>query len=727
MANSILVAATRRRSGKSMITLGLVSTLERTLGRVGYFKPISQPGPDGYDPDVKLMKEALGLDATCEQMAPVTMDEVTEALARGTYDQVLDRILDAYHTISQGSTFVVCEGTDYFGEMAAFEFNINADLSKNLGAPILLVANASAEDEAGGLPFEGQRKEFKQGDAKAESDGCDERVTAVLDNISLVKETIDERGCELFGVVINRVGENDAACVQQRAKTELEKHGIRLLGLIPRNDLLEKPYLDEVATALGAEVLSGEGRLDVVAQDVMVAAMSLENVLKNLRRGTLVLTPADREALLIGLAAAYISPSVPRPAGIVMTGDITPTENVMRLFGDLTGGRMPVMRVTENAYQTAIRIHSVRPQLRSGNRARIEAVKELVEANVDTALLTARGVSSVRSTRVTPQVFIHKLMDLARSNPQTIVLPEGKEERIIKAAGVLLERDVCKLVLLGEVDKIRRAAAQLGVNLEKAQLIDPDTSELREPFAKRYQELRAKKNPTYELAYDLMHDVNYFGTMMVQEGHAQGMVSGSIHTTAHTLRPALEFVKTKEGCSIASSVFFMCLPNQVLVYGDCAVNPNPSATQLADIAIASAETASAFEVEPYVAMISYSTGESGTGTDVEKVREATRLVRERRPDLKIEGPIQYDAAIDKSVARTKLPQSQVAGAATVFIFPDLNTGNTTYKAVQRSANAIAIGPVMQGLRKPVNDLSRGCLVADIINTVAITAIQAQRN
>jgi phosphate acetyltransferase len=330
---------------------------------------------------------------------------------------------------------------------------------------------------------------------------------------------------------------------------------------------------------------------------------------------------------------------------------------------------------------------------------------------------------------VTPKQFIYRIVDLARRDPRRIVLPEGREERILKASEVLLQRRIVDLTLLGPEAEIMDIAGRLGLKLPGVQIIDPSATDLRETFARRYIELRqgAKKNPTWDLAYDLMLDPTYFGTMMVHEGLADGMVSGSITTTAATLRPALEFIKTRPGVSIASSVFFMCLPDQVLVYGDCAVNPNPDAEELADIALASAETARSFEIEPYVAMLSYSTGSSGKGSDVDKVREATRLVQERNPSLPVEGPIQYDAAVDPSVARTKLPESRVAGAATVLVFPDLNSGNNTYKAVQRAARAIAVGPVMQGLRMPVNDLSRGCTIPDIINTVAITAIQAQRN
>lgn len=716
MASSVLVTATQRRSGKSMVALGLVSLLERSMGRVGYFKPVGQHGPDGIDPDVQLMKDALGLEASVEEMVAVTMDEVTDALAHGKYDEILDKILDGYQRIAERNDFVVCEGTDYFGAMAAFEFNINADLSKNLSAPILLVANAKVCEESGCAY--GEDNCPKRCDAR-------ERVEAMLNNISLVKESIDEKGAELFGVVINRVPADDADAITARAKQELGDHGIRLLGCLPRADLLERPYLDEVAVGIDAEVLSGRDRLDVIAQHVTVAAMNLENLLQDVRRGSLVVTAGDRQAVLLGMATAYNSPAIPSPCGLVLTDGLEPPANVLKLLLDITGGRMPLLKTHHDVYNAAIRIHDVRPVLRASDRARIETVKSVMENNFDIDPLVA-GVSAPRSQRVTPQVFIHSLMDIARRNKRKVVLPEGNEERILKAADVLLTREVCDVVLLGDAEQIMGTAGQLGLKLRGVELIDPAKSPLREGYARRYMELRAKKNPTFEFSMDLMLDATYFGTMMVQEGQAHGMVSGSINTTAHTLRPALEFVKTKPGVSIASSVFFMCLPNQVLVYGDCAVNPNPTAQQLADIAIASADTAAAFDIEPRVAMISYSTGQSGTGSDVEKVREATALVKKARPELAVEGPIQYDAAIDKSVAKTKLPDSKVAGAASVFIFPDLNTGNTTYKAVQRSANAIAIGPVMQGLKKPVNDLSRGCLVVDIINTVAITAIQAQR-
>lgn len=708
VAKSIFVTATRQGSGKSAIALGLISALERNLGRVGYFKPIGTGPPGTVDPDVQLMKEALGLEQPASELCPMHIDQVSAAVARGTFDEHLDTILEAYEKLLKVYDFVICEGTDYFGAMAALELNINAMLSKNLGSPLLLVASAEPVDEAAG--------------------GWQAALTATLMNISAVKESFDELSCDLFGVVINRADHQHLRELQQAAQAELSLQGIRLLGTVPRTDILERPRLDEIVAALGAEVISGEDRLDGVAQRVVVAAMGLENVLLRIQRGGLVLTPGDREDILLGCAAAYTSPTLPSPAGVVMTCGYEPSETIKRLILDLTRGRMPLLKVEWDTYETAVRISTVKAALRSTQRTRIEIVKDLVEQNIDIQPLIARGGMQSQARHVTPKQFLHRITDIARKDRRHIVLPEGREERILKASEILLQRNIVNITLLGNEHEIMDAAGRLGLKLPGVHIIEPPKSELREPFAKRYQELRRpKKNPTWDLAFDLMTDVNYFGTMMVNEGLADGMVSGCVHTTAATLRPALEFVKTSEGVLVASSVFFMCLPDQVLVYGDCAVNPNPTAEELADIALASADTARAFEVEPRVAMLSYSTGSSGKGSDVDKVREATRIVKERRPDLPVEGPIQYDAAVDESVAHTKLPDSLVAGRATVLVFPDLNSGNNTYKAVQRSARAIAVGPVMQGLRKPVNDLSRGATVTDIVNTVAITAIQAQRS
>lgn len=451
--------------------------------------------------------------------------------------------------------------------------------------------------------------------------------------------------------------------------------------------------------------------------------MQLPNFLERLQEGSLVVTPADRSDIILGCLASTFSNRSPSVSGIVLTGGLELDSRIDKL---IKGSRwtVPILSVSTDTYETVAKISTVQSEITFNNPQKIASALGLFETHVNAAKLGER-IAISRSTRITPIMFEYELVERAKTSRQHIVLPEGNEERILRASEILLRRGVVDITLLGDEQEIRTQIDSLGLKLEQANIINPLTSEWQEDYAKTYYELRKHKGITEDYAHDTMKDLSYFGTMMVYKGIADGMVSGSVHTTAHTIRPALEFIRTQPGVSIVSSVFFMCLDDRVLVYGDCAVNPDPNPQQLADIAISSAMTAQQFGVEPLIAMLSYSTGESGQGADVEKVKEATRIARELRPDLKIEGPIQYDAAIDERVAETKLPESEVAGHATVFIFPDLNTGNNTYKAVQRSANAVAIGPVLQGLKKPVNDLSRGCTITDIVNTVAITAIQAQ--
>jgi phosphate acetyltransferase len=469
-------------------------------------------------------------------------------------------------------------------------------------------------------------------------------------------------------------------------------------------------------------VLGDDSGLARDALDFVFGGAMLPNFLKALTPGALVVTPGDRADLVIGALAAH-SAGTPPIAGVLLTLNEVPSDEILTLAARLAPGT-PVVSVAGNSFPTAGELFALEGKLNAATPRKAETALGLFERYVDTSDLLKR-VSAPSSDRVTPMMFEHTLLERARSDKRRIVLPEGTEPRVLHAAEVLLRRGVCELTLLGPEDQIRKRAADLGIDLTAAQLIDPTTSELRDRFAEKYAELRAHKGVTVELAYDVVADVNYFGTLMVQAGLADGMVSGAVHSTAATIRPAFEIIKTKPDADIVSSVFFMCLADKVLVYGDCAVNPDPNAEQLADIAIQSAATAEQFGVAARIAMLSYSTGTSGSGVDVDKVREATELVRLRRADLRIEGPIQYDAAVEPTVAATKMPDSEVAGQASVLIFPDLNTGNNTYKAVQRSAGAIAVGPVLQGLRKPVNDLSRGALVSDIVNTVAITAIQAQ--
>jgi phosphate acetyltransferase len=456
---------------------------------------------------------------------------------------------------------------------------------------------------------------------------------------------------------------------------------------------------------------------------VIVAAMSLPHVLDRLVADAAVIAPSDRTDLIPGLMLAHQSGTFPPLAGILLTGGYQFPDSIRRLSEGVQQS-LPIALTDLGTFTTAERLMRVRGPITKDSSRKIENAHRVFAEQVDQAALLAAIDVSASDVR-TPLMFEYQLMERARADRQRIVLPESEDDRILEAAAILLRRGVADLILLGDETQVRARASTLGLDLDEASIVSPLDTELVEKFAAAYAEARAHKGMTVERAREIVTDISYFGTMMVHLGLADGMVSGAVNTTAHTIRPALEFVKTRPGVSTVSSVFLMCLADRVLVYGDCAVIPEPTTEQLADIAVSSSDTAQQFGIEPRVAMLSYSTGTSGSGADVEKVRAATALVAERAPHLLLEGPIQYDAAVDPDVARTKLPNSAVAGRATVFIFPDLNTGNNTYKAVQRSAHAIAIGPVLQGLRKPVNDLSRGALVSDIVSTVAITAVQAQ--
>jgi phosphate acetyltransferase len=494
--------------------------------------------------------------------------------------------------------------------------------------------------------------------------------------------------------------------------------------VLPEEPLLSAPTVAELEQAVAGTTISGESSLTQrEVTDVLVAGMTADHVLERLRDGMAVITPGDRSDVVLAVASAHAAEGFPSLSCIILNGGLQPHPAIAALVAGLRL-RLPISTTTLGTYETARAAATARGRLTATSRRKIDTALELMDRHVDIADLLAQLAIPIPAV-VTPQMFTHGLQQRARSDRKHIVLPEGEDDRILKSAGPLLLRGVADLTILGDEAQIRLRAAELGVDLSAATVIDPRESELRDRFAEQYAEMRKAKGVTLETARETMHDASYFGTMLVYNGMVDGMVSGAAHTTAHTVRPAFEIIRTVPDVSTVSSVFLMCLPDKVLAYGDCAIVPNPTPEQLADIAVSSARTAAQFGIEPRVAMLSYSTGDSGTGVDVDKVRKATELVREREPQLPVEGPIQYDAAVEPSVAATKMRGSAVAGRATVLIFPDLNTGNNTYKAVQRSAGAIAIGPVLQGLRKPVNDLSRGALVEDIVNTVAITAIQAQ--
>jgi len=691
MTRPLYIATSDPNSGKTIVALGAMEAATRRAGRVAFFRPVIRGTPDS-DPSLRLMRTRYRLEQPPEAMFGANRETVRKLLAEDRYDELLKLILERFKALEDSADLVVCEGTSFAGLGPAYEFDLNADIAANLGATVVQVVTARG---------------------KADVD--------VLDAVRIALDQLADRRCDVLAAVVNQTPPDHLEDLKTKLRAAVG--GTVPVYLLPLEPSLEKPTVGEIASALGAERLGGtDASLANEVRGYLVAAMTLPNLLGHLREGQLIVTPGDRADVLVGGLASVASRTLPNIAGFVLTGGLAPPPSVMRLVEGLPS--VPILGVKTDTFETATAIASVPAGLLPENERKIAAALALFESNVDVDELERR-IAATAPKRVTPLMFEYELIRRARTDRKHIVLPEGTEPRILQAADALRRRGVADLTLLGNEEQVRAVATSLGIDLADTPIVDPLRSPWFDDFVSTYVELRKAKAVTEPVARDRMADVSYFGTMMVYKGLADGMVSGAVHTTAHTIRPAFEFVKTRPGVSVVSSVFFMCLPDRVLVYGDCAVNPNPNAQQLAEIALSSADTAASFGVEPRVAMLSYSTGESGYGEDVDRVREATTIARTLRPDLKIEGPIQYDAAVDASVAKTKLPTSEVAGRATVFIFPDLNTGNNTYKAVQRSSNAVAIGPVLQGLKKPVNDLSRGCTVPDIVNTVAITAIQAQ--
>ena len=684
MASSVYVAAVEGFTGKSTVALGILEELSKRVERVAVFRPVvREQNSIDYVLDLLVAHDAVAL--SYDECAGVTYSELHR-----DPDAALGRIVERYHLVAEKADAVVVVGSDYTDVGAPTEFSFNARVAANLGTPAVLVLNAH-----------GKTPEELQTTAEV-------AVAELKANLG-----------SLCAVVANRADPATRDDVLA-ALVGLDAPAFAL----PDEPLLIAPSVGDMMLACEGRLVSGEERLLArEATGLVIAAMTLPNVLDRLFDGAVVVAAGDRPEVVLGVLTAHVSANFPQMSGIVLNGGIPLAPQV----GSLIEGMhttMPIIETDFGTKDTATALSALRGRLHKDSPRKVATALALFDEYVDGDALLDR-LEIARSDTVTPLMFEHQLLDLAVAERRHIVLPEGDDDRILLAADIVLRRRIADLTILGDPRAVQARAAMLGVDLSGARLVSPFDSELRERFGAEYHARRHHKGVDLERARDLMLDVSYFGTMMVELGLADGMVSGAAHTTAHTIRPALEFVRTVPDVSVVSSVFFMCLRHQVLVYGDCAVNPDPTASQLADIAIASARTASAFGVDPRVAMLSYSTGSSGSGSDVQKVVEATAMVRERAPDLPIEGPIQYDAAIDATVARTKLPDSKVAGHATVFVFPDLNTGNNTYKAVQRSAGALAVGPILQGLRKPVNDLSRGATVRDIVNTIAITAIQAR--
>ncbi|WNV74032.1 phosphate acetyltransferase [Geodermatophilus sp. DSM 44513] len=685
MSAGLYVTGCKPGTGKSAVALGVFELLARRVGRLGVFRPVVT-AVEGTDRVVDLL-----LPRSPEPRPPYEAClGVPYADVLADEDRAVAEVVARYRALAARCDRVLVVGTDFTEAGAAGELALNARIAVNLGLPVLAVVSGHDRTAAG------------------TRSAADVGVAAMR-----------SAGCEVVAVVANRVDPRELAAAPATAAGGLP------VWALPEAPVLTAPTVAEIAEACDGELLAGDPvTLSRETSGVLVAAMTLPNLLDRLVDGVVVLTPGDRADVLLGVLAAHLSGGLPAPAGVVLTGGIPPAPRVLELVERLPTG-LPVVLTAQDTYATAPTAAAVPGRITPEATRKVDTALALFEAHVDGADLLDR-VAVARPQVRTPLMFEYELLDRARADRRRIVLPEGTDERVLRAAETLLRRGVVDLTLLGPREEVRAAAARAGVDVGGAQLVDPADPELRERLAVEYARRRAHRGVPMDAARDVVVDVSYAGTLMVALGMADGMVSGAAHTTAHTIRPALEVIRTVEGVPIVSSVFFMCLADRVLVYGDCAVNVHPTAEQLAAIAVSSARTAAQFGVQPRVAMLSYSTGSSGSGEDVDRVRAATDLVRQQAPDLSVEGPIQYDAAVDAGVARAKLPGSEVAGRATVFVFPDLNTGNNTYKAVQRSAGAVAVGPVLQGLRRPVNDLSRGATVQDIVTTVAITAVQAQQ-
>ncbi|KJD32542.1 phosphate acetyltransferase [Tamlana nanhaiensis] len=694
MSKGIYVATMEPNSGKSVVVLGLMRMLLGKTAKVGYFRPIIEDVEEGeMDNHINTVISHFEIDLNYKKTFAFKRSEVLDLYNQGKSGFVIDEIIKKYKRLEEHFDLVLVEGTDFSHENSSLELDINMLISKNLGLPVIIVINGSS---------------------KKEKD--------LLDSVQLAHDTFTEE-VDVLSIMANKVNAEDLETLKSKLKERINSE--TSISVIPKIPSLQNPTLKEIAKALDAKVLFGKDMLNNQVQNSGVGAMQLRNYITKLKEGSLVITSGDRADIILGSLQAHISKNYPAISGIVLTGGLIPEDSILKLIEGLSSV-VPILSVNKGTFNATNAIGKVKSRIYAENTDKINIAIATFEKHVNTKKL-ADSLVTFNSEIFTPRMFQYNLLQTALKNKKHIVLPEGYDERVLRATTKLVETQVVDITLIGEEDKIKERLIRYDIplDIEKINIVSPTTSPYFDDYVNTFYELRKHKNVNLDMAKDAMSDVSYFATMMIHKGHADGMVSGAIHTTQHTLRPALQFIKTKPGANIVSSVFFMCLEDRVSIFGDCAINPNPNAEQLAEIAIASAESAKKFGVEPKVAMLSYSSGASGKGEEVDKVRKATEIAKTLAPHLKIEGPIQYDAAVDMRIGKSKLPDSEVAGQASVLIFPDLNTGNNTYKAVQRETGALAIGPMLQGLNKPVNDLSRGCTVDDIYSTVIITAIQAQ--
>jgi phosphate acetyltransferase len=697
MTKNVFIASAEPYSGKSIVALGLVNMLLGKARKVAYFKPIINPDiKDKKDIHIDTVLGYFKLPIQYDEAFAFTRQQALRLLEKENQNEMIDTIIHKVKKLEETHDFTIIDGSDFVGEGTAFEFEANINIAKNLGSPAIIVVS---------------------GEKKTTSD--------IINSVLTVLRNFEMRELQVIGVIVNKVKQDQLKDVNDLLPVQLNKEII--LSVIPDDKNLSAPTMKEIYEQLGAKVVCGEDQLSNQVDNFITGAMQVPQFLNHIKENVVIVTPADRGDIVISAIQANLSLNYPKVAGIVITVGGKLDKPVQRLVDGLSSV-IPIVSVKSGTFETTARLGSIHSRITADNIKKIQLAIDTFDKYVDVKSLEEKLVT-YHSEVLTPHMFQYQITKKAKAYRKHIVLPEGEDDRILKAAARLLNQQIVDLTILGDAQQVAASIKRLGLNFDHTRLhiVNPVESPFYNDYVQTLYELRKSKNVSLETARDLMTDVSYFGTMMVYKGHADGMVSGAIHTTQHTIRPALQFVKTKPGISIVSSIFFMCLPDRVAVFGDCAVNPDPTAEQLAEIAISSAESSRRFGIEPRIAMLSYSSGTSGEGAYVEKVRLATKIVKEKRPDLKIEGPIQYDAAVDPVVGKQKLPNSEVAGKANVFIFPDLNTGNNTYKAVQRETGALAIGPMLQGLNKPVNDLSRGCTVDDIFNTVIITAIQSQES
>ena len=698
MARSVYVASVEGHTAKSVLALGMVQALKGSNLSVGVFRAVT---PDAANDHVlKLLLSQLGEEISYEDSIGVSYKEVHESPERA-----LSKIVSRYRAQAKKFDAMVVIGSDYKDVVGTTELSFNAKVAANIAAPVVMVLSGRQ--------------------AYSSSEHLGQAAARSVDELSQMAELslaeMKSENVKLLAIAVNRAEPEDTQKIHDAVKALVAPE--TPVWVLPEDKLLVAPRLRQIQEAVDGKLLFGEpARLETETLDVVVAAMSAEHVLERLKDRAVVVTPGDRTDVIVPLVMADQAETFPTLSGIILNGGFELPEEIQKLIKGMNAS-IPIISCNLGSFDTTMQVVKTRALLTADDKVKLARATGLLTKSVD-LLQVARTIEAAEVTTVTPLMFELDLIERASKAKKKIVLPEGADDRILQAASEVLHKNIADLIILGDPKDIQKRSNELGLDIAGAELMDVASSKHFDACVSEYVKLRSHKGVTQEQAKQKMLDSSYFGTMLVQLGIADGMVSGAMNTTAHTIRPAFEFVKTKEGVSSVSSVFLMALKDRVVVYGDCAVIPEPTEEQLADIAISSAETAKAFGIEPRVAMLSYSTGESGSGAEVDKVRNATELVKKRAPTLSVEGPIQYDAAVDAAVAKAKLPGSSVAGQATVFVFPDLNTGNNTYKAVQRTSGALAIGPVLQGLRKPVNDLSRGALVPDIVNTIAITAIQA---